>query len=204
MKVDVKFAENAECFGVNLGESAEGFNVGFGDIKTLRGKSAYEIAVDNGFIGTEAEWLESLHGKDGKDGKDDKWEYIGELTLTEDQTTYSVSMADYKKLFLKLKRTYNANLSGTVWARLKNGNNIFSSRTMGKYSNEFMVFSACDGLAYVKAGISNNLNTGVTLSYGDISEVPDADQYDAFTAEFVIPLTARNGDEVIKMYAIRR
>lgn len=26
------------------------------------GKSAYEVAVDNGFIGTEEEWLESLHG----------------------------------------------------------------------------------------------------------------------------------------------
>lgn len=34
------------------------------------GKSAYEIAVDNGFEGTEAEWLESLKGKDGADGKD--------------------------------------------------------------------------------------------------------------------------------------
>lgn len=33
-----------------------------------RGKSAYEVAVDNGFTGTEQEWLESLKGKDGKDG----------------------------------------------------------------------------------------------------------------------------------------
>lgn len=33
-----------------------------------RGKSAYEVAVDNGFTGTEKEWLESLKGKDGKDG----------------------------------------------------------------------------------------------------------------------------------------
>lgn len=33
------------------------------------GKSAYEIAVDNGFEGTEEEWLESLKGEDGKDGK---------------------------------------------------------------------------------------------------------------------------------------
>lgn len=32
------------------------------------GKSAYEIAVDNGFIGTETEWLESLKGSDGNDG----------------------------------------------------------------------------------------------------------------------------------------
>ena len=30
------------------------------------GKSAYEIALDNGFEGTEAEWLESLKGKDGE------------------------------------------------------------------------------------------------------------------------------------------
>lgn len=35
----------------------------------LQGKSAYEIAVDNGFIGTEAQWLESLQGQDGNDGK---------------------------------------------------------------------------------------------------------------------------------------
>ena len=33
------------------------------------GKSAYEIAVENGFVGTEAEWLESLKGQDGKDGQ---------------------------------------------------------------------------------------------------------------------------------------
>lgn len=27
------------------------------------GRSAYELAVQNGFIGTEEEWLESLHGQ---------------------------------------------------------------------------------------------------------------------------------------------
>lgn len=32
------------------------------------GKSAYQIALDEGFEGTEAEWLASLKGKDGKDG----------------------------------------------------------------------------------------------------------------------------------------
>ena len=36
------------------------------------GKSAYEIAVEHGFVGTETEWLESLHGKDGQDGHDGK------------------------------------------------------------------------------------------------------------------------------------
>ena len=32
------------------------------------GRSAYEIAIENGFVGTVAEWLESLKGRDGKDG----------------------------------------------------------------------------------------------------------------------------------------
>ena len=38
----------------------------------INGKSAYQVAVDNGFVGTEAQWLESLHGQDGKDGADGK------------------------------------------------------------------------------------------------------------------------------------
>lgn len=36
----------------------------------LNGKSSYEIAVENGFIGTEAQWLESLKGTNGNDGHD--------------------------------------------------------------------------------------------------------------------------------------
>ena len=39
----------------------------------VNGKSAYQIAVDNGFIGTEAEWLASLRGADGKDGMQPDW-----------------------------------------------------------------------------------------------------------------------------------
>ena len=34
------------------------------------GKSAYEIAVDEGFVGNETAWLASLHGSDGSDGSD--------------------------------------------------------------------------------------------------------------------------------------
>jgi hypothetical protein len=31
-------------------------------IDGINGKSAYEVAVDNGFVGTEAQWLDSLIG----------------------------------------------------------------------------------------------------------------------------------------------
>ena len=33
------------------------------------GKSAFDIAVENGFIGNETEWLESLKGDSGKEGQ---------------------------------------------------------------------------------------------------------------------------------------
>lgn len=47
------------------------------------GLSAYELAVNNGFEGSEAEWLESLNGKDGTDGKDGKTPVKGEDYFTE-------------------------------------------------------------------------------------------------------------------------
>lgn len=34
------------------------------------GRSAYQVAVDDGFVGTQTEWLESLQGADGQDGQD--------------------------------------------------------------------------------------------------------------------------------------
>lgn len=39
-------------------------------LNSLVGDSAYDIAVKNGYRGSEKDWLESLQGADGKDGKD--------------------------------------------------------------------------------------------------------------------------------------
>ena len=46
----------------------------------IAGKSAYEIAVDNGFVGTETEWLESLKGSDGKKGDNGTTPHIDSIT----------------------------------------------------------------------------------------------------------------------------
>ena len=40
-----------------------------------QGKSAYELAVDNGFKGTEQQWLGSLKGEKGETGNDGKSSY---------------------------------------------------------------------------------------------------------------------------------
>ncbi|MCX2820940.1 MULTISPECIES: hypothetical protein [Bacillus] len=38
------------------------------NVSIVTGKSAYDIAVDNGFSGTVEEWLASLKGKKGNTG----------------------------------------------------------------------------------------------------------------------------------------
>ena len=51
-----------------LQEAIDNGELGGGGSGTA-GKSAYEIAVDNGFVGTETEWLESLKGEQGEAGR---------------------------------------------------------------------------------------------------------------------------------------
>ena len=64
MKKTVKMAVAAVC----VVSMAVGFTAC--DFSDENAKSAYEIAVENGFTGTEAEWLNSLRGANGLDGSD--------------------------------------------------------------------------------------------------------------------------------------
>ena len=66
------------------------------------GKSAYEIAIANGFIGTEAEWLESLRGSDGKDGERGPPGNDGKDGITPDISDYP-DKADFEELQQKLQ-----------------------------------------------------------------------------------------------------
>lgn len=45
-----------------------------------KGKSAYEIALDNGFQGTEQEWLKSLQGETPYIGENGNW-FVGSLDM---------------------------------------------------------------------------------------------------------------------------
>lgn len=48
---------------VNFNESNMRIDTGFDELQSIHGKSAYEIAVEHGFEGTEEEWLESLRNE---------------------------------------------------------------------------------------------------------------------------------------------
>ena len=71
----------------------------------IDGKSAYEIAIANGFFGTESEWLESLKGSDGKDGTDGqpgKDGVDGKDGVTPDMSDYP-NKADFEELQQKIQ-----------------------------------------------------------------------------------------------------
>lgn len=55
--------DGKDGIGTNGRDGVDGLN-------GLDGRSAYEVAVADGFEGSQQEWLESLHGRDGVDGKD--------------------------------------------------------------------------------------------------------------------------------------
>ena len=62
--------------------------------KSGNGESAYEIAVRNGFSGTEAEWLNSLNGSNGGAGQSGKSAY--EIAM---ENGYTGTEDDFVNLF---------------------------------------------------------------------------------------------------------
>ena len=64
MNLNVKFNGTNQSFSSSMSNNNSTFTIGYADAQLISGPpgaSAYEIAVKNGFKGTEAEWLESLN-----------------------------------------------------------------------------------------------------------------------------------------------
>ena len=68
MRLDVRFSGNEKRFPVGFEENSQTLGADFSNTITIHGKSAYEIAVQNGFVGNEDQWLESLRGPVGPEG----------------------------------------------------------------------------------------------------------------------------------------
>lgn len=77
------------------------------------GKSAFDIAVENGFIGNETEWLESLKGDSGKEGQPGKdAPVITKIEMTGqtlDAYVYTVTLSDGKEYDFEIPRAYEEN-----------------------------------------------------------------------------------------------
>lgn len=77
--------------------------VGFGSCNT-QVINAYDIAVKNGFQGTEAEWIASLNGKDGEDGSDLQ---IQDVYETAREAGYQGTFLEFLKEYLSVDLVKN-------------------------------------------------------------------------------------------------
>ena len=66
----------------------------------MGGKTAYEIAVENGFVGTEQEWLDSLKGANGKDGQDLDIDAVYQAAV---ENGYSGSFLEFLKEYFSVE-----------------------------------------------------------------------------------------------------
>lgn len=91
------------------------------------GKSAYQIAVDNGFVGTETEWLASLKGPKGDQGEDSNHWFVstdarptgwkpGDLVL-------NPTTGDIYQITDSVSRLYKGNIKGPKGDAGTNGTN---------------------------------------------------------------------------------
>ena len=73
-----------------------------------KAKNAYQIAVINGFGGTEAQWLDSLRGSDGADAGSQQYAiFNGTSSFATLDATYSLAaVGDYVKFKLRVSGSY--------------------------------------------------------------------------------------------------
>ncbi len=111
------------------------------------GESAYEIAVRNGYQGTESQWLESLKGKNGNDG------------------TNGVDYEDIKKIYDDLKTSGKYN--GEFLEFVKDYLNVYVSKNEVIASN--CLLSAVSVSAYYEVNSTDYVSYGSGVIY-DIDE----------------------------------
>lgn len=91
----------------------------------LQGKSAYDIAVDNGFVGTQQEWLESLKGANGINGTDGEFILINSLFQEAVLNGYEGSYFNFLETYF---RSSNEQVNQVTYATNKALRSIVSIR----------------------------------------------------------------------------
>jgi hypothetical protein len=113
MKLNVTFSESNPTMSAEFGE-LEVVNIG----KT--GLSAYEIAVEHGFKGTETDWLKSLKGADGEKGATPK-KGVDYYTEAE-QAAFTTAILEELKANIKVAKIGEVTLFASNWV---GGDNLY-------------------------------------------------------------------------------
>ena len=89
----------------------------FAGVNGTNGKSAYEIAVEYGFVGTEAEWLESLKGSNGHSS----YTHIkyAESLPDEDSDILTTGTGDYVGIYTGTSANAPSSYTAYTWYKIK-------------------------------------------------------------------------------------
>jgi hypothetical protein len=131
-----------------------GQSTGIADVRGPRGDSAYEVAVRNGFSGTEAQWLASLKGDPGPAGTTT----VAWSAITNKPATFPPSTHNHDDLyFTEAETTAAINAASTADRSRANHTGTQTSATISDFTEAVQ-----DAVAAVLAQ-----GTGISLSYND-------------------------------------
>lgn len=174
-------------------------------LEGVPGKSAYEVAVENGFIGTEEEWLESLvgpagangtNGVDGDDGAPGLPGPAGE--------TYPLSASGFVSSSINLTDATTSSTAGPWVIRLwvppntafsKVGCFVSAVGAAGNTLNAFALYDAAGNLV-AQTPNNNNLWTAGGWTMQDFPSTIAAQS----TGRFVFIAIAMNGSDPSLLY----
>lgn len=94
------------------------------------GDSAYQVAVDNGFVGTEEEWLESLVGPQGEEGPEGPTGPTGDDGPTGPKGDTGPGVPSGGSAGQYLKKNSSTDFDA-VWAALATGANVKTGQVLG-------------------------------------------------------------------------
>ena len=187
MRLDVDFKENNRTF-----------NNSFGELEVINGKSAYEIAVEEGFTGTEEEWLESLHGQDGKNGTDGKDGVDGYTPIKgkdyfdgeDGHSAYEIAVAEG---FVGTKSEWIESLHGADGYTPQKGIDYFDGADGYTPQKGIDYFDGKDGKNGTDGKDGYTPQKGVDYFDGEKGEKGDPFRYEDFTPEQLAELKGADG-----------
>lgn len=154
------------------------------------GDSAYEIAVDNGFVGSESEWLESLKGDPGDDGAPGTTSWSG---ITDKPSTFTPSTHNHDDRYYTEAET-DSLLGGKQAAGDYATNSALTSGLAGKAnaSHTHTASQITDFNTSVDSRIENIIGTA-PANLDTLGEIADALNDDAsFAATITTALSGKS------------
>ena len=135
-------------------------------LKGSNGKSAYELAVEKGYSGTIEEWLESLNGTDGKDGSDGEngKDGITPILGVDSEGYWTIDMGNGVQR-LKDANGEDVKAIGQDGTDGKDGVDGSSFFNNVRYDDNFVYFTFTDGKV-----VSIPLSKGVSFTVSNVSD----------------------------------